>query len=163
MTVHGSAVHRFCLHFLRNEDLADEALQRTFISAHKSLDSFEGRSSEKTWLFGIARNRCLDVVRQYRRTQARTEQLPEEGNEPEDPRAAADATAQQNALRRVLDVCIDKLNPKVRAAVLLRFREEMSYVDMESALGEARATLQMRVTRAMPVLRRCVESHGMAL
>ena len=44
--------------------------------------------------------------------------------------------------------------------VLLRFRDGLSYPEMARACGERAPTLQARVARAMPALRRCLESEG---
>ena len=63
---------------------------------------------------------------------------------------------QQAALARALGT----LKPKVRIAVLLRFQEDMSYEEMAVICGEKPATLQARVARALPMLRRLLEDEG---
>ena len=47
-----------CFVYLRNMDLAQEALQESFLKAYTRFDTFRGASSEKTWLTRIVINTC---------------------------------------------------------------------------------------------------------
>jgi RNA polymerase sigma-70 factor (ECF subfamily) len=59
----------------------------------------------------------------------------------------------------VLARCLELLEARSRAAVLLRFQEEMTYPEMASVCEEDVSTLQKRVARALPVLRACIEAR----
>ena len=61
---------------------------------------------------------------------------------------------------RALDDCLAQLTPEVRAAVLMRFQQGLRYDEIARGTGERSGTLHMRVTRALPVLRRCLEGKG---
>ena len=52
-----------CFVYLRNMDLAQEALQESFLKAYTRFDTFRGASSEKTWLTRIVINTCKDIRR----------------------------------------------------------------------------------------------------
>ncbi len=54
---------RLCTVYLRDIDLAQDAVQETFLKAYHRMDRFEGKSSEKTWLMRIAINTCKDMLR----------------------------------------------------------------------------------------------------
>ena len=58
---------------------------------------------------------------------------------------------------------LEKLEPHVRIAVVLRYQEGFSYEQMAQICHEKPATLQARVARAMPLLRRCLENKGVEL
>jgi RNA polymerase sigma-70 factor (ECF subfamily) len=60
---HGDYLYRFALSRLRDDKTAEEVLQETFVAALQSLDRFEGRSSERTWLAGILKHKILDHFR----------------------------------------------------------------------------------------------------
>ena len=65
-----------------------------------------------------------------------------------------------NPTREALEKCLSVLASEVRMTVLLRFQSGMSYPDMSEVLGVRSETLQARVARALPVLRRCLEGKG---
>jgi len=161
MESYGAALYRYCRQLTADDDLAQDVHQLTFVKAYEDLNRFARRSSLRTWLYGIARHRCLDALKQKRRRERRFELVEEP---PEQCDATADAEAQLTArdLSRVLDKCLERLAPQIRAAVLLRYREGFSYPDMARICRERSATLQMRVRRALPLLRRCLEEHGVS-
>ena len=59
-----------------------------------------------------------------------------------------------------MDAALESLKPEVRIAVLLRYREEMSYEEMAQVCGERPATLQARVQRALPKLKKALQKTG---
>jgi RNA polymerase sigma-70 factor (ECF subfamily) len=56
-------VFNLCLQYLQNRYDAEEAMQDIFVKIHKKLKDFESRSSMKTWIYRIAINHCIDVLR----------------------------------------------------------------------------------------------------
>jgi RNA polymerase sigma-70 factor (ECF subfamily) len=56
-------VYRWCYGRLRNHETALDLSQDVLVSAYRSLDSFDGRARFSSWLFAIARNRCLNALR----------------------------------------------------------------------------------------------------
>tara|TARA_R110002073_G_scaffold256849_1_gene419432 strand:+ start:31827 stop:32042 length:216 start_codon:yes stop_codon:yes gene_type:complete len=63
----------------------------------------------------------------------------------------------RNAQSAAMDRALERLKPEVRIAVLLRYREDMSFEEMAEVCGERPATLQARVARALPKLRKALE------
>ena len=160
MSAYGDAVFRFCRQLVRDPEMANDVHQMTFVAAYQALGRFRGQSKWKTWLFGIARHRALDAIKMERRRRKRfvqVEELPEPG-EPDE--GGTDELAVSHSLKAVLEHCLEKLAPRIRSAVLLRYQNEMSYKDMAEVCGERAATLQARVSRAMPALKRCLRSQG---
>jgi DNA-directed RNA polymerase specialized sigma24 family protein len=78
-----------------------------------------------------------------------------------DPQADLEAAALATASRQVLEKCLEGLATHTRLAVLLRYQQSFGYPEMAQLCGEKPATLQARVARAMPVLRRCLEQAGL--
>ena len=63
MHEYGDGLLRTCYLYLKDYQLAEDAVQETFIKAMKSYELFEHKSSEKTWLMRIAINCCKNVMR----------------------------------------------------------------------------------------------------
>ena len=63
MTEYEVPLRRMCCVYLRDEQLAADAVQETFLKAYLALDGFRGESSEKTWLMRIAVNVCHSMRR----------------------------------------------------------------------------------------------------
>lgn len=159
MKAYGRAVYQYCRYMVEDAHLADDAHQLTFIQAYQDLSSFQRRSSVRSWLFGIARHRCLDLLKSRRRWYQRFQPLDELPRPPrveggEDERLIA------RGLAKALEECLRRLAPQVRAAVLLRHQQGFSYAEMAQALGKRAAALQMCVARALPVLRGCLQKQG---
>jgi RNA polymerase sigma-70 factor, ECF subfamily len=159
MTAFGDDVWRHCRLVLGSDDLADEVHQNVFVQAYRDLETWQGRAGLRTWLYAIARHRCLDALKLRRRFFRRfvlTDRLPE--------RRAVDAGAEERLggaqSSKVIDAALARLAPEVRVAVVLRFFEDMTFEQMAEVCGAKPAALQMRVTRAMPKLRAWLEEMG---
>ena len=163
MADHGDTVYGLCLRILRDPALAEDVLQQVFVEAHRDLRRFEGRSSLKTWLLAIAGHRCQDAIKARRRRDKRFLVDERAVATVADPTPDAHARLDRARALVALDECIEHLSAESRSAVLLRFQSGMSYEEMSAALRVKADTLHARVTRAMPLLRRCLESKGWAV
>lgn len=111
----------------------DDVVQEIFIVAHRRLPDFEGRSSVRTWLFGIA----LRVVRQHRRTMRRKDRATEEhdwealpSTHPT-PHDAAERAEELSLLHRLLDA----LDDDKREVFVLAELEQMPVPEIAIAVG----------------------------
>jgi RNA polymerase sigma-70 factor (ECF subfamily) len=155
MQAYGGPVFAYCRAMLRSQDQPADVLQTVFLEAYRSLPRFERRSSFKTWLFGIARHQCIDHLRRVRW------QLRHVRRWTERPPVAPDALPDERGLaeerRRDLEACIERLAPRARDLVLLRFRQELSYDELAELTGVTSGTLRVRLYRALSALRECLE------
>jgi RNA polymerase sigma-70 factor (ECF subfamily) len=161
MRAYGNEVYRFCLGLLHGREAAEDVLQTVFIDAFQALPAYEPRSTLRAWLHGIARHRCLDALKGSRRWATLVEpvsELPERA----DGTPGTDQLLATSRLSRALEDCLDGLPIHARETVLLRFRSQLSYEEMSVACGEKVGTLRVRVARALPLLRRCLEEKGMS-
>ncbi len=60
-------VYNLCLHYLHVSADAEEAAQDIFVKIHQRIESFEGKSTVKTWVYRITVNHCLDVLKSKKR------------------------------------------------------------------------------------------------
>jgi RNA polymerase sigma-70 factor (ECF subfamily) len=157
MQRHGDAVYRFVRNALRDEARADDVHQRIFIEAYRDLPRFAGRSSLRTWLFAIARYRVIDAAKVRVREEGRLGEG--DGADAPDPRPSPGEQIDDVRLRAALARCLDKLGEHIRTAVLLRYQQGFSFEEMADTMREKAGTLQARVSRALPVLRECIEAE----
>jgi RNA polymerase sigma-70 factor (ECF subfamily) len=160
MAEHGDAILGLCIRILRDRALAEDILQQVFLEAYRDLDRFQGRSSLRTWLFGIASHRCQDAIKSRRRRELRIEADEAAVVEFVDPTGGPTDQLDRSRLAAALEECLRSLSQEVRMSVLLRFQAGMSYEQMSSSMNAKADTLQARVSRALPILRRCLEGKG---
>ena len=141
---HQRALLRMCYLYLHDVQLAEDAVQETFIKAMRALDSFRGEASAKTWLTRIAMRTCMDMRRSswFRREDRRVtpEMLPEKSQE---------AEAEESALT----LAVMNLPRKEREVVLLYYYQDMTMKEIAGTLGVTQPTVTYRLRRARERLR----------
>lgn len=163
MGLYGKSIYNYCRHMLGHDANAEEALQTTFAQAFVDFPRYARRAPLRQWLQGIARHRCLDMLKTMRRESKHVER-PETTPDAESDEPSAEERLHFGTVgRQQLAHCLDQLDAEVRDAILLRFMEELSYEEMAKLTGKRAATLQMRVARAMSGLRKCLEASGVTL
>ncbi|WP_458683394.1 RNA polymerase sigma factor [Prescottella equi] len=129
-----------CFRVTGNREDAEEAVQDTLTSAWQNLHKFRGDAKVSTWLYRIAANASLAIVRKRKETVADLDVI-----ELEDPAPlTADRVADVDAVRRALT----ELPEDFRVAVVLREFAEMSYADIAEHQGIPVATVKTRINRA---------------
>ncbi|WP_421117945.1 sigma-70 family RNA polymerase sigma factor [Aquihabitans daechungensis] len=132
-------VWRYCRH-LMGPAHADDATQATYLRALRSLGSFRGESSAKTWLIGVARNTCLDL----RRTLARRSRL--DHRLQAQPWAVAD-DLHADGIPTELEELLETLTPERREAFVLTQVLGFSYEAAAELIGVPVGTIRSRVAR----------------
>lgn len=160
MDEHGDTVFAYCVRMLRNRELAEDVAQQVFFEAHRDIDRFRGESSLRTWLVGIAHHRCNDAIKSSTRRHARIALDEQAIIDHVDPTSAPIERLDQTRLAAALEHCLHELSDDIRETVLLRFQSDMTYEEMASLLGRKADTLCVRVARALPILKRCLERKG---
>jgi RNA polymerase sigma-70 factor (ECF subfamily) len=156
---YSAQIYRLGLKMLGNEQDAEDVLQNTFLSALTHLTNFEGRSSVLTWLYRIAVNEALMVMRRGRPevniddTESSDDtgdlspsQFVDWGALPEDELLSAEG-------KQVLDKAIKNLPENLRMVFLLRDIQELSIKDTAETLGLTESNVKVRLLRARLSLR----------
>jgi RNA polymerase sigma-70 factor (ECF subfamily) len=142
---HQTALLRLCMVYLRDGELAKDAVQETYLKAYQALPHFRGECGEKTWLTRIAVNVCRDMARSayFRHTDRRVtpEEMPDRPGEEAPPEREALAQALLELPRRYKD------------AVLLYYYQDLSQEEVGKALGLSAATVSRRLERARRMLK----------
>lgn len=133
---------------------ADDLFQQTWLHVVRQLERFDARRSFDTWLFAIAHNAAMDVLR--RRP---GESLDEESGGW--PAGGPDALALLLTAERAAIVAaeVDALPALYREAVTLRFEEGMKLEEIAEVTGAPLSTVKSRLRRALETLRHSMTSH----
>ncbi len=152
-------IYRLALKMTGNPQDAEDVLQETFIKAYNHIDSFEGRSKISTWLYRIATNEALMLLRKRRDGLVDID----EGVEMDDgevmPIQIVDwcCLPEKELLsaesREHLWEAAMKLSDSTRAAFLLRDVEGLSTKEAAEALDISESALKVRLMRARMELR----------
>ena len=145
-------VFRFVTLKLNDPHQAADVLHEVFMEIWRNAGRFEGRSAAKTWIFGIAYRKAMDVFRKSAKLDV-TDDLPDQIDESPDGEACAMA-AQQSAHVRA---CLDELSLQHRQAVELAFYEDLSYREISDVMEVPENTIKTRIFHAKKLLMRCLE------
>lgn len=143
---HRMAVYRLARSITGNHHDADDAAQETFLRVYRSLGSYDPGRPFKPWLKRITYNTSLNTVRANK---SRSRELVD-GDIPdvadESPRQPESVEAKQSAAK--VDNAVQTLPSELRATLLLRTVEGMSYKDIATAMGVKIGTVMSRLSRA---------------
>lgn len=135
-------------------DRLEDAAQDVFTVVHRRLSDFEGRSSIRTWLFGIAQR----VASDYRRTERRkTSRLDPLAAEVQSDQASPHAELEAQRAARFVDAFVSSLSDEKRAVFALAFMEEMPATEVAEALGIPLNTAYSRIYAVRVALRKAME------
>jgi RNA polymerase sigma-70 factor (ECF subfamily) len=172
--LHGDYLYRFALSRLRDPKTAEDLLQEAFLAALQSLDRFEGRSTERSWLTGILKHKILDHFRRSGRETALDHQddLPdtdaglfgEDGHWRSDVNYPAewgdpDRTLDQARFWEILGNCIGELPARTARAYTLREIDGEETDAICKTLEITPTNLWVMLHRARLHLRECLELH----
>ena len=152
-------IYRLALKMLGQDQDAEDVLQNTFLKALQHIGGFEGRSSLSTWLYRIAANEALMLLRKKRPEIEMTDTEPEDDFSdyaptqfvdwcclPEDETLSAEAKAH-------LDQAIQTLPETLRIVFLLRDIEGLSIQETSQTLNLSETAVKTRLLRARLKLR----------
>lgn len=149
-------IYNFAYRMMGNAEDAQDISQETFLRAFQSLHSFRKDASFLTWLFKIASNLCIDLLRSRKSkgTLSLDSEL-EEGREPAAEARTSDpeSVAMRNATQEVVQHAINALPARYRAVVILRHLQGMSVDEIAQTLDIPAGTVKTHLFRAREMLR----------
>ncbi len=150
---HEGAVAAVVVGMLGPGDEADDVGQETFIRFYRSLNSFRGDASLKTWLQKIATNLSLNALKRRKRGLRRFIDMDDADESA--PQLQSDGAAQQTALGDVemVRAAVAALADKHRPVVVLRMIEGYSTRETAAMLGIPEGTVLSRLSRALEQLK----------
>ena len=162
---YSSPIYRLGLRMLGNPQDAEDVLQNTFINALTHIHNFEGRSSLATWLYRIASNEALMLIRK-KKPEVNLDDV-EGGDDDEDLKPAQfvdwSGLPEDELLsgegKKFLDEAISKLPESLRIVFLLRDVEGLSIKETADALNLTETNVKTRLLRARMALREGLSAY----
>ena len=145
----GGPLFRYISTLTGDYQVAEEVLQDTLVAVWRSARTFQGRSSAKTWVFGIARRQAHNTLRRHNLPLAAGDMLhtfPDEEAGPEE-------SLLSGARREELEAGIGCLSPVHREVLALIFFHELSYEETAEVLDIPVGTVKSRLSNAKKSLR----------
>lgn len=152
-------VFRFCLHYLKNVDIAKEMAQETFLRIYAARDRFDIERKFKPWMLCIARNLCLNELKRKKAVQMETlEEYASSSREEsgEMLHSAADGPAEKLMAQeraQALQAALGELPEDAREIVVLRYFERMSAREIAEIVDSTEGAIRTRLHRVLRQLR----------
>nr|WP_268824786.1 sigma-70 family RNA polymerase sigma factor [Massilia sp. MS-15] len=156
-------LYGLALRILRRRELAEEALQESFVSIwHHAGDYQASLSAPMTWMTTIVRNKSFDLLR---RTQAEIQIEGDDFDEAvlatlRDPAANPADALELSSEAKALAICMSALEEKHRHAVGLAFFHDLSHSEVAHKLALPLGTVKTWIRRSLARLQACLSAGG---
>ncbi|WP_018924787.1 RNA polymerase sigma factor SigX [Salsuginibacillus kocurii] len=151
---HHQALFQFLFYMVKDRGTAEELVQDVYIKVLQSYESFEGKSSEKTWLFSIARHVGIDYIRKENRQKRKwlgvfssvhKEEIKDHSPLPEE-------IASTNEEIQEVYKCLNQCTPDQQQVIILRYVEGLSVKEAAAVLGFSESKVKTTQHRALKKL-----------
>lgn len=151
-------IFQFLFYMVKDKSQAEDLVQEVYIRVLKSYKSFEGRSSEKTWLLSIARHVAIDWFRKQQTLRQRIlGTFDWDQQELKDTQKLPDELAVQNENLQEIYKALDECTIDQRSVIILRFIHGFSISETAEALTFSESKVKTTQHRGLKVLRKHME------
>lgn len=171
---HGDCLYRFALMRVRKEEIAEDLVQETLLVAVRTHEKFGGRSSERSWLVGILKNKICDHFRKLGRETNFTdlEFFSDEHSDrfdgenywihergPSDWKPEGEEAMKRAEFWQTIQTCLAKLPDRVATVFTMREIDDIPSKEICATLNISEANLWVMLHRARMALRQCLEAN----
>ena len=154
-------VYALCARMCGNAEDAEEAAQDAFLALWRGIDRFRQESSLSTWIYRLASNACIDLMRRKKKGAGSVSLDDEElFVDAVDTSPQPQETAERRETQRLLQEGLLSLPAEYRSILLLREIEGLSYSEISAALDLELGTVKSRISRGRTLLRNFLSGSG---
>lgn len=143
--------------FLNIKEDIEDIVQRIFIKAYKNIQSFDVKRKFSSWLYRIAHNEFVNELKRKKREKLRffdfdtvlPHLLASGGN--------SNHNVDREGMKKMIDQCLDRLAPKYREPLILRYFHDLSYEEIADVLGIPVSTVGIRLKRGKDNLKSLIK------
>jgi RNA polymerase sigma-70 factor (ECF subfamily) len=151
------SVRKFILAYVKDEWVADDLIQETFIRVQKNLNSIKDPAKISAWIFRIAYNLCHDHYRQSKRASLNQRSIQQEIVTFKE--ALVQKELEQHQMGECVQDKMDLLPPDSRTVLILADIMALSHKEMAEILGISVSNVKVRVHRARKKFKTILEEH----
>ncbi|MGE8204372.1 RNA polymerase sigma factor SigX [Heyndrickxia sp. NPDC080065] len=152
---------QFLFYMVKNREQAEDLVQEVYIRVFKSYQNFKGKSSEKTWLFSIARNVAIDHFRKQKNWKAKLiEAFDWNRRLLKDQTAIPEEIVLQNEDVRILYECLDACTQDQKMVIIMRYLNGLSIQETAEVLGWTESKVKTTQHRSINILRKLMEERS---
>jgi RNA polymerase sigma-70 factor (ECF subfamily) len=159
-------VFALAFRLLEDSSEASDVVQEVFLKVFRSIGSFRGQSTLKTWIYRITVNEAHNARRWFFRHRRREVELDGSQEEtrswkdiiPDNSRSPFDVTFDREQ-RVMIEAALERINPIFREAVVLRDIADLSYEEVAAVLGVSLGTVKSRILRGREAMREELEGR----
>lgn len=148
---------RYVTYLIHDHDAAEDVVQDTFLKAYRNLNGFDRRLKFSSWIYRIAHNEAMNVVKKSSR---KVQMDDEDWENLADTMESVERTADRKLAADRLAACLNELPEKYRDPVVLNYLEQRSYREVGDILRLPVATVGVRINRAKKLLKQICERKG---
>jgi RNA polymerase sigma-70 factor (ECF subfamily) len=133
---------RFVYNTLKDREAAEDISQEVFITVYNKLYTYNKDYKFSNWIFQIARNKCIDYMRKYKRVyEANVEEVGELVSKEVSP----EQSAEFNETKRIIEDFVGGLNDVDKQIIILRYsNEHITFSDVASVLNMSESAVKRR-------------------
>ena len=154
-------VYTLCFRMCGNSEDAEEAAQDTFLALWRGIDRFRQESSLSTWIYRLASNACIDLLRR-RKKQGSSLSLDDEELflDAVDPVPRPQDAVEHREAQKLLQEGLSALPEEYRKVLILREIEGLSYTEIAESASLELGTVKSRISRGRVLLRNFLSGSG---
>lgn len=150
---HKGTIFNLAFRMTGNHQDADDLSQETFIRAYRNLRQFDPRKRFFTWIYTIGLNLIRNHLKKHGREMTRENAARSSSEAGIDQGAQTERDVVQAPEIRRLEICLQKLPPDLREAVVLRFYQDLSFEEIATISDASLSAVKMRVYRGLDQLK----------
>lgn len=166
---HKARIYNYIYRFLGDGNLAEDIMQDVFMSVFKGAGGYQKKAKFTTWIYTIARNKCIDVKRKARYRHTLSMDSPTKGADSDSPtlgsrisngkRSVEDRVA-NGEMREILKKAVSQLPEEQREVFIMRQYSGVQFKEIAEITGCTESTVKSRMRYAMNNLRQILENAG---
>ncbi|SER86387.1 RNA polymerase sigma factor SigX [Salisediminibacterium halotolerans] len=155
---------QYLFYLVRHRETAEELVQEVYIKVLRSYETFEGKSTEKTWLYSVAKHVAIDHIRKQSRKKRKAEGKEYEWSEREfeiEDRAPLpdEAVMQKDEIQHVYKM-MEKCSANQQQVLILRYIQALSIAETADVLGWTESKVKTTQHRAIKALKNHLEKDA---